>query len=255
MGGSDFPSGRYTPVGDHHAASVIARSSNEDTPTLVLTFYATPQSAMLAAAASTNQSTAKPLAHHCESLFVTNERGNWGRGSVVIGSPRGALGEPSDREERSPSRGDPRVKSRGTLPSLAYSDDEDNNPRFGKGNDREDADEEAMKDRKVPDEETRISVYLSRWIMLMFMSVLNFLGGWTCYSLSPISELSMMTLDVDSEILVAIYFAAAVIASVVEVGQARKEAVAVALHLLKNHPPLVHVVVVVGVGAGQGAGD
>ncbi|KAL3769913.1 hypothetical protein ACHAW5_002688 [Stephanodiscus triporus] len=224
---SDFPSGRCTtPVDDRHAASVVARSSNEDdTPTPVLAFRATPQSAILAAAASTRRSAARPLAHHQDPSFLTNnQRGGWGAGgTVVIGSPRGAFDEPAEREGRSPpSRGggDPFVKSRGgALPSLAYSDDEDynNNPRPWNGNERGDADEEATaKDRKLPDEGTRISVYPSRWIMLMFVSVLNLLGGWTCYIVSPISELSTTTLDVDSDGLVAIYFAAAAIAGVAE---------------------------------------
>ncbi len=35
--------------------------------------------------------------------------------------------------------------------------------------------------------EEKYSVYNARWIMLFYMSMLNLLSDWTCYSVAPIA--------------------------------------------------------------------
>ena len=39
-------------------------------------------------------------------------------------------------------------------------------------------------------DEKGFKVYWQRWIMLMYMSVLNLLSDWTCYSVAPIALLT-----------------------------------------------------------------
>lgn len=197
--------------------------------------------------------------HRGDQSFLADLRGSWregGRGAVgisssstttrgggvdgLIGSPRGAF----EREQRPSAssaegvgggkRGDPPILvgvgppagPRATprrlgwaTPSLAYSDDEDDNARFvgGRGDDRHEADEGAAAvARRQLDDVTRPTIYPSRWIMLAYVSVLNLLGGWSCYGIAPISGPSATVLDVDPEGLVSIFFAASAFGSVVE---------------------------------------
>ena len=60
-------------------------------------------------------------------------------------------------------------------------------------------------------------VYWQRWIMLMYMSILNLLSDWTCYSVAPIAALTKDAFgDIDPEQLVVIFLGANAIASACE---------------------------------------
>eukprot|EP00980_Cylindrotheca_fusiformis_P009924 scaffold2195_cov132-Cylindrotheca_fusiformis.AAC.8 len=60
-------------------------------------------------------------------------------------------------------------------------------------------------------------VYWQRWIMLMYMSVLNLLSDWTCYSVAPIAVLTETAFgDIDPERLVVVFLGANAVASACE---------------------------------------
>jgi len=60
-------------------------------------------------------------------------------------------------------------------------------------------------------------VYWQRWLMLMYMSVMNLLSDWTCYSVAPISMLTEEAFgNIDPERLVVVFLGANAIASVSE---------------------------------------
>jgi hypothetical protein len=60
-------------------------------------------------------------------------------------------------------------------------------------------------------------VYWQRWIMLFYMSVLNLLSDWTCYSVAPIALLTKTAFgDIDPEQLVVIFLSANALASACE---------------------------------------
>jgi len=60
-------------------------------------------------------------------------------------------------------------------------------------------------------------VYWQRWLMLMYMSVLNLLSDWTCYSVAPISMLTEEAFgNIDPERLVVVFLGANAIASISE---------------------------------------
>jgi hypothetical protein len=60
-------------------------------------------------------------------------------------------------------------------------------------------------------------VYWQRWIMLMYMSVLNLLSDWTCYSVAPISLLTEEAFgSIDPERLVVVFLTANAIATACE---------------------------------------
>lgn len=60
-------------------------------------------------------------------------------------------------------------------------------------------------------------VYSRRWVMLMYMSVLNLLSDWTCYSVAPIAVLSAEAFGaIDPESLVTIFLSANAVASGLE---------------------------------------
>jgi hypothetical protein len=60
-------------------------------------------------------------------------------------------------------------------------------------------------------------VYSARWIMLLYMSLLNLLSDWTCYSVAPIAMLTMKAFgDVDPESLVTVFLGANAVASAME---------------------------------------
>jgi len=66
-----------------------------------------------------------------------------------------------------------------------------------------------------PDHEYK--VYTSRWIMLGYMSMLNLLSDWTCYSIAPIALLTRSAFgDVDPESLVTVFLGANAMASALE---------------------------------------
>ena len=58
--------------------------------------------------------------------------------------------------------------------------------------------------------------YSSRWIMLMYLTVLNILSGWTCFSIAPFSELAVVSLGIAPDDLVAAFFFANFVASALE---------------------------------------
>jgi len=60
-------------------------------------------------------------------------------------------------------------------------------------------------------------VYWRRWLMLFYMSVLNLLSDWTCYSVAPISLLTEEAFgNIDPERLVVVFLGANAIASACE---------------------------------------
>ena len=60
-------------------------------------------------------------------------------------------------------------------------------------------------------------VYWQRWIMLFYMSALNLLSDWTCYSVAPIALLTKTAFgDIDPEQLVVIFLSANALASACE---------------------------------------
>jgi hypothetical protein len=60
-------------------------------------------------------------------------------------------------------------------------------------------------------------VYFSRWIMLMYMSLLNLLSDWTCYSVAPIAVLTSEAFgSIDPEQLVVIFLGANALATACE---------------------------------------
>jgi hypothetical protein len=67
------------------------------------------------------------------------------------------------------------------------------------------------------DSDGNFKVYWQRWIMLFYMSVLNLLSDWTCYSVAPISLLTQEAFGkINPEQLVVIFLSANSIASVLE---------------------------------------
>lgn len=66
-------------------------------------------------------------------------------------------------------------------------------------------------------QDEHFKVYWARWIMLMYMSLLNLLSDWTCYSVAPIALLTQEAFgDLDPETLVTIFLAANAFASACE---------------------------------------
>lgn len=60
-------------------------------------------------------------------------------------------------------------------------------------------------------------VYNARWIMLLYMSLLNLLSDWTCYSVAPIALLTKAAFgEVDPESLVTVFLGANAVASAME---------------------------------------
>ncbi len=65
--------------------------------------------------------------------------------------------------------------------------------------------------------EEKYSVYNARWIMLFYMSMLNLLSDWTCYSVAPIAILTIEAFgEVDPESLVTVFLGANAVASAAE---------------------------------------
>lgn len=61
------------------------------------------------------------------------------------------------------------------------------------------------------------TVYNARWIMLAYMSMLNLLSDWTCYSVAPIALLTIDAFgEVDPESLVTVFLGANAVASAME---------------------------------------
>ncbi|KAL3798160.1 hypothetical protein HJC23_005721 [Cyclotella cryptica] len=70
---------------------------------------------------------------------------------------------------------------------------------------------------KQPPTYEEYKVYPARYIMLFYMSLLNLLSDWTCYSVAPIALLTRQAFgDVDPESLVTVFLAANAVASAME---------------------------------------
>jgi hypothetical protein len=66
-------------------------------------------------------------------------------------------------------------------------------------------------------EEGTFKVYWQRWLMLMYMSLLNLLSDWTCYSVAPIAMLTQEAFGkIDPEQLVVIFLGANVVSTACE---------------------------------------
>jgi len=67
----------------------------------------------------------------------------------------------------------------------------------------------------VPSE--KYKVYWQRWIMLMYLSILNLLSDWTCYSVAPIAVLTSEAFgNINPEHLVTIFLAANAVSTAME---------------------------------------
>jgi len=105
-------------------------------------------------------------------------------------------------------------------PHLAYT-----NPSYGQAamGQMADAAHEGGNNNSVPDlthllpPDKSFQVYSSRWIMLAYMSMLNLLSDWTCFSIAPIALLTKEAFgEVDPEFLVTVFFTANAFASAME---------------------------------------
>ncbi|GAX24282.1 hypothetical protein FisN_4Lh015 [Fistulifera solaris] len=64
---------------------------------------------------------------------------------------------------------------------------------------------------------SEFKVYWKRWLMLMYMSVLNLLSDWTCYSVAPIALLTEQAFgSINPELLVTVFLIANAVASACE---------------------------------------
>jgi hypothetical protein len=71
--------------------------------------------------------------------------------------------------------------------------------------------------KKSAREERGFQVYWRRWLMLLYMSVLNLLSDWTCYSVAPISLLTEEAFgNIDPERLVVVFLGANALGSISE---------------------------------------
>ena len=67
------------------------------------------------------------------------------------------------------------------------------------------------------DDDDGFNLYSSRWIMLFYLSILNLLSDWTCYSVAPITSIvEDKYTTVSNESLVTLFLGANAIASVCE---------------------------------------
>ncbi|KAL7464042.1 hypothetical protein ACHAXS_004389 [Conticribra weissflogii] len=250
-------SGRLTPIDGRRVASVLKDDTDltnfdTDTPTPThaggaRNFYADTQSAMMAA--SSQISAAKPLAQS-DSSYLNQLRGSWSNksgvgdtgsvGSGVHKSPRGAFKETERRSPRQmassqpfmemPYQSSPHTPKNQNLqlqPSWGSDGRVGGQSRAkasslhkildGPGGD-DDAKDAAVDLTQAEDEENKFKVYSSRWIMLMYMSVLNLLSDWTCYSVAPIAVLTADKFgsNVDPESLVTVFLSANAVASACE---------------------------------------
>ena len=68
-----------------------------------------------------------------------------------------------------------------------------------------------------PSPSNSYTLYWKRWLMLMYISLLNLLSDWTCFSIAPITALTASTFQiVNPEHLVTIFLLANTIATVTE---------------------------------------
>jgi MFS family permease len=75
------------------------------------------------------------------------------------------------------------------------------------GGDGDEVDPESMKNNSYNDR--GFKVYWQRWIMLMYMSILNLLSDWTCYSVAPIALLTEEAFgEINAEQLVVVFLIA-----------------------------------------------
>ena len=110
------------------------------------------------------------------------------------------------------------------IQSLAYSNEVDHDRRGRRvgsrsawcGHRHYGSEEEAIGAKNDMPDAAKFKVYSSRWMMLLYLSLLNGLSDWTCYSIAPISILTSEALDVDTEILVTVFLASSVVGTFLE---------------------------------------
>jgi len=204
----DQNTGRHAPVEGHRVDSVETIQST--TPTEVNSFYPNSQSMI----ESTSAEAAKPRAQH-DTSFLKNIRENWAlsgslrSASPDLHSPSGAFVKEINTEDMSSTPQDT------TVQSLIYSDEDDNNvrkypsrPLLSAAND-----EETPLTTTLVQNEQSVQKYISRYINLLLLSILNILNEWTCFSIAPISEVAMKTLDIQPEVVVVLFLVANVLSS------------------------------------------
>jgi hypothetical protein len=118
-------------------------------------------------------------------------QGAYRRGGHQPHTPGGPLGEISDIEEEEEDGqsgggggGGMPTSSRSSSNPQAFRDSFDNDGGGGNGNY-----DDRLNDGQDDDDEN-FKVYWQRWLMLFYMSLLNLLSDWTCYSVAPISVLA-----------------------------------------------------------------
>jgi len=204
-------SGRYPPV------------QQSDTPTPPIQhFYTSPSKARLAVT-TVPSIASKPHAQH-DSSFLKSLRDDFMRADSLasvtasegtFNSPqRSAFGKPPNRAEKmmtSPPRdfvtatfspGGSNASS-----NLAYSDRSEHSLN-------EPMNLTCLCNVANPDA-ARAEKQSLQWIVVL-LSLLNLLSGWTCYSVAPISTLARSKLGLDPENLVALFLGANVLGRVVE---------------------------------------
>ena len=76
---------------------------------------------------------------------------------------------------------------------------------------------EVLLEKRLSAEERGFKTYWQRWLMLLYMSLLNLLSDWTCYSVAPISMLTEEAFgNIDPERLVVVFLGANAVASISE---------------------------------------
>mmetsp|Transcript_1553 Transcript_1553/g.2122 ORF Transcript_1553/g.2122 Transcript_1553/m.2122 type:complete len:1142 (-) Transcript_1553:56-3481(-) len=128
-------------------------------------------------------------------------RGARGSSSNDLDGPDNGSGEDLPRQRHLLSRTEETVATRGSIRAIGE--------KFGESS----AAEDISQVKKTGD----FKVYWARWIMLMYMSLLNLLSDWTCYSVAPIATLTQEAFgSIDPEQLVTIFLAANAVASACE---------------------------------------
>lgn len=111
-----------------------------------------------------------------------------------------------------------RPQASGSLDENGVENDSPNGQTISSGRGRVATSQPQQRSAAFPNQEERgFKVYWQRWLMLFYMSVLNLLSDWTCYSVAPISLLTEEAFgNIDPERLVVVFLGANAIASISE---------------------------------------
>eukprot|EP00522_Entomoneis_paludosa_P018925 CAMPEP_0172444332 /NCGR_PEP_ID=MMETSP1065-20121228/4383_1 /TAXON_ID=265537 /ORGANISM="Amphiprora paludosa, Strain CCMP125" /LENGTH=1048 /DNA_ID=CAMNT_0013194821 /DNA_START=135 /DNA_END=3281 /DNA_ORIENTATION=+ len=201
-----FPQQRITRM--HSVGSLVSTSSqnSEDAPNIQRELnqyqlshgYPHPQPQMMAPMGAqqwmTQQSNVPPHMHPGGNGFAD---GSMPFSEVGPGQPNGGM-IPNGGNNKADGKKSGRHDTRNKNKSLDFKPESSDDPAPEGGH---------------PDDE-HFKVYWGRWVMLMYMSLLNLLSDWTCYSVAPIALLTQEAFgEIDPEQLVTIFLAANAVAS------------------------------------------